>query len=182
MVITGSGQLEAAMSTVLSKVADAVADRALDLLRDTVLSVVYSRGGSDWYIRDGMDGGLAGAWDKIEEYTHDTIVNSIRAVGFRPDKISWDAENYHHGSPKWALEGDPDDLPTIIFDGYEVFNTGIEIDARDAWSEFNTELNANIGTWVVEECAKFGIVATGGSSFTSGSPSSGLQTAYSKDH
>lgn len=111
-----------------------VVDKALKLLNNKINSVVYGSNGSSWYNRTGT---FAKQWE-VKGLPNSATVKAAM-IDHLPYNLPLNTESYQHGSPSW---GDfRYNLADKIFEGYEVFNSGREISARDAWDVFMGEID-----------------------------------------
>lgn len=122
---------------ILSSVLETVATEGVKLLKDIAMEKM-SLGGSSWYERSGQ---FEEAWGLIEK-----DLESV-TLGYLEDMITPNLELYQHGNIYFG-EFLGDDLAETILNGYEVFNTGIQIEARDIWGEFISQFNEKLPLWV----------------------------------
>lgn len=151
--INNDSELIFVIQNIQQSVLESIAQKATDLIKEYVLSEVYQSyepiglGNGFTYIEGG--GGefgrtqeFADAWGEI-----DKDINSI-IIGYLDNMITAEPEAYIHSSPNYPI--DAEKLADLIFGGYEVFKTGYEIPARDAWDMFITDLNIQLPLWVQE--------------------------------
>lgn len=138
-LITTNQELLNVQKQITNKAISYVGKQASELLKNLALEYM-SMGGSEWYERSNE---FQNAWGTISQSIDEYV------VGYLSDRITPNLELYQHGN----LYSGPfvgDDLANAILNGYEVFNTGVFIDARDFWSDFINQVNEKIPMWVKE--------------------------------
>lgn len=103
-----------------------VCDRLLVQYKSVVENIIYSRSPSTWYSRQHeFDKQWAVVSKGITGYATSVMID------FFPDTQLIVPSEHKHS--QWGL-GIGESFAQTIFEGYEVFNTGVMIEARDAWS------------------------------------------------
>lgn len=150
-MITSTGQFNQIIGNAMGVALNEVVDKALELLEKTVESVIYGVGGSEWYQRTHE---FADQW-----YTESMALGgAVRGamINYNPLLMSSSPQDYQHGSPNWGDYRMA--LSDTIFSGYEVFNSGVFVEARDAWSKFQSELTeGKIRKWFLAAMRRQGL-------------------------
>lgn len=136
-VIRTPADLLRVQKTVVQTALRIVSEQSVILLKN-IAAQQMALGGSDWYNRSGE---FEQAWGLIEENVNQVV------IGYMEDKITPLLADYQHGNPySGAFVGD--DLAAAILNGYEVFDTGVGVPARDIWGEFIEQFNVMLPQWL----------------------------------
>lgn len=123
-------------------------------------TIVYGAGYPSVYQRQGANGGLLGAFDKTDAVVRGTTITA--EVGEHPDRMTFDPENFIHGSFYWQ-EGLTDIrrlLTDIITKGLSgpLFGEGYWRSSRDFWQPLLDMLeDGTIDSMIESGFAKRGI-------------------------
>jgi len=143
-MIKTTGEFQAVFGAIMQNAIEEVIEKAFDALKSEVESVVYDKGGSDWYERSNT---FLDQW-----YTETTNAKGrVRGAMIKNNTslMANDPSDFVHGSnvaPQWRDFRSK--LTEAIFNGYQVFNSGYHVEARNAWSSFEEKVNEEkIGAW-----------------------------------
>lgn len=151
MSIKSTAEFNALIGAAVENALNEVIEKALKLLNNKIDSIVYGGGGSEWYSRTGSFGEQ---WEGKNLPGSATVKRAM--IDQNPSLLPLNLANYQHGSPSW---GDfRDGLADAIFQGYEVFNSGHMIGARNAWDTFIGDLDAGkIERWFLAAMRRQGL-------------------------
>jgi len=154
-MITNNAQWNAIIPMLMANAVDDVVDQALELLKKYVEDIVYSYSPkSDIYDRS-ME--FLDSWGKIKSVI--TMKTVTMEFGYIPEKMNSNPISFQHGSKFWdGGEDSRDFLADFIFKGVTADKSLFgEIPARDAWTPFKAEFDANWTMWWKTALAKQGL-------------------------